>query len=140
MSTHDKIAAAATKNAQLLTELAETDYASSALQQQSTYLADLQSQLSQTDDLIKKLTSKRTSELKDHEKYQNSTVRRLAYKLGGKKEKFEAKAEKEEREYFEAVQEEHKAKVRRGTLVHNLDKAMETRSQLEAVAKQHAEL
>jgi hypothetical protein len=140
MSTHDKITAAATKNEQILKALAETDYASSALQQLSTYLADLQSQLSQTDDSIKKLTAKRTSELKDHAKYQNSTVRRFAYRLSGKKEEFEAKAEKEEREYFEAVQEEYKAKVRRETLAHDLDKAMGKKSQLEAVTKRHVEL
>ncbi|KAH8650631.1 hypothetical protein BGZ60DRAFT_473895 [Tricladium varicosporioides] len=41
-------------------------------------------------------------EYADHQKYRDSHVRRIAYKLGGKKDKFADKASKEEKEWLDA--------------------------------------
>jgi hypothetical protein len=50
-----------------------------------------------------------------HEMYRDSHVKRLAYRMTGNKGKFEAKAEKEEREYHEALQ----ARVQAGKKTRN---------------------
>lgn len=46
----------------------------------------------------------------DHKEYQESTVKRLAYKLSGRKQKFVEKEEKEHREWLDAIQKELEAK------------------------------
>ncbi len=140
MATHERLAAAASKNAELLRGLAETDWAPTSLKQVLAYVHDVQTQISQTDKLIAELNHKTNVELKDHEKYRDSRMRRFAYRMGGKTEKFEAKAEKEEREYFEAVQEEKKARDRRDMLVHQLEEANKNKAEFEIVAKRNAEL
>lgn len=109
-SVIDQIKAAAPRNQELLAILSETDHAPPDLNQQRTYLADLNQQLIHIGNNISKLERSRQKELSEHAKYRDSVMRRFAYKVGGKKEKFDARAAKEEREYFDALQEEHRAK------------------------------
>lgn len=137
MTIHDKILSAASENASLLAALAETDYASSALQQQNVYLNELRKQIADNDAQQRELSAKTKAELKDHEKYRDSTMRRIAYRIGGKKEKFQEKASKEEKEYFDAVTAEFRAKQLRATLDANLKEAEQSKLELERVAKQH---
>lgn len=113
-----RIASSVEQNNRLLKTLSETDYAPPALAQQSVYISSLQKELSELDKRIKHLETITKTELNDHEKYRDSTMKRFTYRLGGKKgqAKFEAKASKEEREYFEAVQAEKAAKDQRGVL------------------------
>lgn len=76
---------------------------------------------------LDKCVQKTKKERKEHESIRDSTTRRLAHKLTGKKEKFEQKASKEEkcvrrgspcdrllivivREYIEALEEEMKVR------------------------------
>lgn len=137
MSTQEKISAAASENSSLLAALAETDYAGPALQQQILYLNELKKEIAENEVEQKKLSAKTQAELKDHEKYRDSTIRRFAYRIGGKKEKFEEKASKEEKEYFDAVTAQFRAKQLRATLDANLKGAETSKKELERVAEQH---
>ncbi|EON63221.1 hypothetical protein W97_02448 [Coniosporium apollinis CBS 100218] len=134
-----RIASSVEQNNRLLKTLSETDYAPPALAQQSVYISNLQKELSELDKRIKHLETITKTELKDHEKYRDSTMKRFTYRLGGKKgqAKFEAKASKEEREYFEAVQAEKAAKDQRDVLQARLDEAMRMRKEFETAAQKH---
>src|SRR5438034_10279057 len=126
MSIEAQITSATAQNSQLLQTLAETDYAPPVLQQHNRFVSDLQSELSNLERHIKSLEQKTAKEHKEHEKLQSSIMTRFAYRLGGKKgqAKFSAKEEKEEREYFDTIQEEQSAKGRQGTLRQQLDEAI----------------
>lgn len=138
-SIHSKIERAAPRNKELLRTLSETDYAKPALQQQKLYIADLENEIKDLDKRIKGLEGKRKAELKDHEKYRDSVMKRFAYKVSRKEEKFNVKAEKEEREYFEALQEEHKAKELRSNTNASLEQARGQEKELQAVAQRHTD-
>ncbi|KAI4952377.1 hypothetical protein J4E91_002846 [Alternaria rosae] len=109
MSIHNKIQLAAHKNEVLLRGLEDTDSAPSQLKQQNAYIADLDAQINNIRKRVNDLKQKTASELKDHEKYRDSHFRRFAHKASGKKEKFAEKAAKEEKEYFDAIQEQKSA-------------------------------
>jgi hypothetical protein len=108
-SIQSKVHEAASQHAQLLQGLAETDQAPSQLRQQDTYLKDLKAQEASTSTRVEDLRKKTNLELKDHKKYSESTFRRFAHKASGRKERFAEKAAKEEREYFDAIQEQKTA-------------------------------
>jgi hypothetical protein len=134
-----QIQAAAPRNRELLTILSETDHASPALEQQRRYLADLETELKSTQQQIRVLDRKREKELKEHVQYRDSVMKRLAYKVGRKTDKFEARAAKEEREYFDVLQEEHRAKDQEKSLKQLREDALRARDELEALAAKHAE-
>lgn len=119
------LASAANRNRELLSTLAETDYAATALRQNTSYISDLESQLKTTDKEIRKLHAITEDERKDHVKYRDSTFKRYAHKLGGRKgeAKFVSKSEKEEREFMEAWQKEREAEERRGEMQSAREKA-----------------
>lgn len=108
-SIQSKVNEAASQHAQLLQGLTETEHAPSQLQQQGAYLRDLQAQEAETLKRVEDLRRKTNLELKDHKKYSESTFRRFAHKASGRKERFAEKAAKEEREYFDAIQEQKSA-------------------------------
>lgn len=125
---------AAARNRELLSALAETDYATKTLQQNTSYISDLDSQIKATQKELKRLHSITEDERKDHLKYRDSTFRRYAHKLGGSKgeAKFVSKSEKEEREFLEAWQKEREADERLAELQRALNSANEDRQRLEA--------
>lgn len=102
-SIQDQIREAAPQNEQLLSNLRKTESAPAQLAQQNAYLKDLEAQSKVTEKEVSSLKAKTTSELKDHKKYSESTFRRFAHKATGRKERFEEKASKEEREYFDST-------------------------------------
>jgi len=136
-SVQSKIQAAAPRNQELLQTLSETDYAKPALEQQKRYIADVEKEIRQLDTRLKELEQRRKKELKEHEKYRDSVMKRFAYKVSRKQEKFDVQAEKEEREYFEVLQEEHKANEMRKNLGNTLAEAQRQRSELEGAASNH---
>lgn len=136
-TTHARILAAAADNARLLRTLSETDYAISALQQSTSYITSVKTEISQQELKLRRVKVKSAKEYEEHVNYRDSHMRRLAYKLGGKKEKFEAEASKEEREWLEAVQEENQTKTALEQLKHNLADATKTNADLNAVASVH---
>ncbi|KAE8233664.1 hypothetical protein CF326_g1296 [Tilletia indica] len=134
-----KIAEAAAKNRELLSVLAATDNAIPDLAQQRRFIADLEHQLKKSDKEVKKLDERRKKELKDHEKYRDSVMRRFAHKAVGKKDKFAEKAANEEREYFNVLQEETREKELNGNLREQLADAQKATVSMEAEAKRHEE-
>ena len=125
---------AVTRNRELLSTLAETDYADKTLQQNTAYISDLDSQIKATDKELKKLHAVTEDERKDHVKYRDSTFKRKLHKLGGSKgsAKFASKSEKEEREFLAAWQAEREAEERRAELQRALTTATEDRQRFES--------
>lgn len=132
-----RIREASAKNAELLRTLADTDYANPALIEQARFIRGLENEISVSDHRLKQLDTKRKSELADHEKYRDSNVRRFLHRISGKREKFDAKAAKEEREYFEALQEQHEAQTLNDGLRHQLDEALRAKAELEVAKATH---
>lgn len=131
---------AAAKNRELLATLAQTDYATTALKQNTSYYEDLERQLKITDGELKKLHRITEDERKDHLKYRDSTFKRYAHKMGGKKgsEKFTSKQEKEEREFLEAWQKEREAEERKSELTRALATAHADSNTLKADTRKNA--
>lgn len=140
MSVQEQLVQASTRNAEILRELGETEYAASALRQSQAYLSDLDREIEQCNRSIKQLELKTRSEHKDHKKYEESTVRRFFYGAGGKKDKFQEKASKEEREYVEALNAEYEAKSRRDEWTRNREVARKTHAELEQINQRHHSL
>ncbi|KAL7916701.1 hypothetical protein GGI35DRAFT_48416 [Trichoderma velutinum] len=136
-SVEDKIRSAATRNHELLGILSVTDHAIPDLENQKKYIADLESQAKKNAAKLKSLKSKHEVELREHEQYRDSTVRRFMYKIGGKKDKFEARAAKEEREYFDVLQEQHRETEAKKNLESALAEARQASAELEAVVERH---
>jgi DNA repair exonuclease SbcCD ATPase subunit len=139
-STQAKIQEAASQHASLLKGLHETDSAPSQLQQQDAYIRDLDQQIGQINTRIAGLKRKTASELKDHEKYRDSTLRRFAHKATGRKEKFAEKAAKEEKEYFDAIQAQKSAEDQLTYLQHLKSEASTQRQTFAASADRHTHL
>ncbi|KAF1837138.1 hypothetical protein BDW02DRAFT_566387 [Decorospora gaudefroyi] len=137
MSIHTKIQQAAHKNEQLLRGLEETDSAPSQLKQQNAYVADLDAQIKQTTKRVDELKPKSKVELKEHEKYRDSHFRRFAHKASGKKERFEEKAAKEEKEYFDAIQEQKSAEDELDYLKQLRAEAETRKQEIATEAKRH---
>lgn len=104
---------------------------------QRALITDLTSQLAASDARVKDLNLKRLFEKSDHEKYANSRVRRLAYRATGQRAKFDAAAEKEEREYLEAMQAHFQETEINRELRAQLDLARAVVGELEPVVAVH---
>ncbi|KAF7297345.1 hypothetical protein MIND_00967900 [Mycena indigotica] len=103
-------------HAQLLAAIAELDYVPPALEEQRKMITSLAAQARETLQTIQVLEKKTKKERKEHEALRDSTTRRFAAKITGRKEKFDAKASKEEREYIEALERETQEKRRKESL------------------------
>ncbi|KAH7406381.1 hypothetical protein DE146DRAFT_675805 [Phaeosphaeria sp. MPI-PUGE-AT-0046c] len=139
-SIHTKIQEAANQNASLLQGLQETDSAPSQVQQQDAYINDLDHQIYRTNKRVDDLKRKTASELKDHEKYRDSTLRRFAHKATGRKEKFAEKAAKEEKEYFDAMQSQKSAEDELAYTQHLKSEAKIQRQKFLTAADRHTDL
>ncbi|KAJ6492934.1 hypothetical protein C8R47DRAFT_427436 [Mycena vitilis] len=106
MSTRDAILENVTYHAQLIASISELDWVLSALKEQDNRIASLEEEAA---GLVRKIRALECETGKERKDLRDST-RRLAAKLTGRKEKFEAKASKEEREYAEALEKETQLK------------------------------
>ncbi|KAJ6554489.1 hypothetical protein B0H19DRAFT_948367 [Mycena capillaripes] len=131
MSTADAVLQNAAYHAQLLTGISELDYVPPALTQQDSYIGGLEQEVAALARKIKALEWKTTKERKEHEALRDSTTRRFAARLTGRKEKFEAKASKEEREYVEALEKEMQHKRQLETMETMIAEAKSVRSDLQ---------
>ncbi|KAF3061746.1 hypothetical protein GL218_03304 [Daldinia childiae] len=138
-SITNKIRESVPRNIELLGILSDTDHAQPALEQQKRYVDDLNNELSATQKRITVLDKQRAKEFKEHKRYRDSVMKRFAYRVSGKTERFEAKAEKEEKEYFAVLQEEQQAKEMEEHLRQMRSKALEAQSDLEAEMSRHME-
>jgi hypothetical protein len=135
----ERIRSAATQNDQLLQTISETDYAVSALQQSNTFIANLKNQIQLEEKKYAETSRRVKAEYEDHKKYRDSHMRRLAYKIGGKKDKFESEATREEKEWLDAVAAELHCKNALGGLNTQLAEATAVGAELDAVKKVHDE-
>ncbi|KJA24967.1 hypothetical protein HYPSUDRAFT_65266 [Hypholoma sublateritium FD-334 SS-4] len=106
MNTEEAIIANAEHHSKLLKTIADLEYVPSAKTQQSSYLGDLETQLMDCNRRIEVYAQRTAKERKEHEALRDSTGKRLAHRLIGKREQYEAKESKEEREYVEALERE----------------------------------
>ena len=95
--TQEAILANATYHSRLLTTIGNLEYVPSAKKHQISYIDDLEGQSTTLQKEVGQLAEKTKKERKEHETLRDSTSRRFAHKLLGKAEKYEAKANKEER-------------------------------------------
>ncbi|KAK0750105.1 hypothetical protein B0T18DRAFT_408232 [Schizothecium vesticola] len=135
-----QIQQAATKHEELIRILAETDHAAPSLNKQKTLIANLEIDIAASDARVAAEEVRRLTELKDHEQYRDSIVRRLAYRATGKREAFEAQAHKEETEYFETLQREHREKETNKALKARLAAAQLAAQALEIQVAHHNEI
>nr|GAT55409.1 predicted protein [Mycena chlorophos] len=128
----DSVRQNAAYHAQLLASIAELDYVPPALDEQRNMIRSLEQQVAKTVETIKVLEKKTKKERKEHEALRDSTARRFAAKITGRKEKFEAKASKEEREYIEALEHETQEKRRKESLEQLIVEAKRVKRDLES--------
>ncbi|KAJ6463531.1 hypothetical protein C8R45DRAFT_522431 [Mycena sanguinolenta] len=116
MNTTDVVLENTAYHFQLLAQISELDYVPPALKQQNSYITSIEMDSVKLRCRIKELEKMTKKERKEHESIRDSTVRRFAAKITGRKEKFEAKASKEEREYIEALEQEMQQKAQQEAL------------------------
>ncbi|RDA88248.1 hypothetical protein CP532_0310 [Ophiocordyceps camponoti-leonardi (nom. inval.)] len=129
----------ATRNAQLLHILAETDHALPALEQRSHFITELNSQIRHSDEKLQSLKKKCDSGLKAHQKVRHSQLRRFVYTATGQKEAFAHKEESGERDYMNALQRMQREHTINQSLKEQRKEATRTRHELEEAAKRHRE-
>lgn len=139
MSLEAKIRDTSERNTELLNILHQTDSALPDLETQKNQAAYLEKQVAEQAERLKQIGYRRKQELREHEHYRDSVLRRFAFKMSGKAEKFEARAAKEEREYFDVLQEEHQADVMKKNLDEILADAKTVLDELEIRAATHVE-
>ncbi|KAJ3758970.1 hypothetical protein EV360DRAFT_42808, partial [Lentinula raphanica] len=139
MATHTRaqILSSASYHTSLLQTIESLQYAPSALKQQSKYLSDLEVELVKVKQEVKQLGAKTKKERKEHEELRDSTTRRLTARLKGKSgiEKYEAKKEKEEREYVEALENEMRERGKQTMLENMIKQARTVKLDLEEKSK-----
>ncbi|CAA7262011.1 unnamed protein product [Cyclocybe aegerita] len=106
MDTKEAIVANASYHSRLLNTISSLEYVPAARKHQAEYVKDLEGQLAAGKKRVAALAEKTKKERKEHEDLRDSTARRLAAKLTGRREKWEEKESKEEREYVEALERE----------------------------------
>ncbi|KAF8064293.1 hypothetical protein FPV67DRAFT_1504321 [Lyophyllum atratum] len=139
-STPQTIRDNAPYRSRLMASISELDYIPSALSHQASYVKDLETQLRQSENRLKKLSETTAKERKEHIALRDSTARRLAHKLTGRREKFEAKESKEEREYVEALQQEYTERDSQNTLRQMLSEAKQATVELSEKGVQYEAL
>lgn len=130
---HERLASAAAQNARILQTLSETSYSVAELQQNKSYVSTLKKHIALDEKTSKEVTYIVDAAFLQKKKYRNSHVRRLAYKIGGKKDQFEADATKEEKEWLDAVAIQLQVKQSLDHFKAKLREATAKGSELEAV-------
>ena len=129
----------AARNRDLLKTLAQTDHAAPALEQHKRFLKGLKNDLENSTHRRANYDRSRKAELKDHEDYTNSHFRKFLFRATGNSGKFQERASKEEREYFEALQKFHEEEKINASLAARVAEAERVLEELEAVAKVNTE-
>ncbi|EPQ26391.1 uncharacterized protein PFL1_06039 [Pseudozyma flocculosa PF-1] len=137
MSLQETLRAASARNTALLATLAATDHAEPALVELERHIEDLTDSLACQTKLLGDLEAKRKAEHREHVEYRDSIVRRFAYKVARKQERFEEKASKEEQDYLHAIQAERSATEEKEALQRLLDEARQRREHLHSETRQH---
>ena len=97
MEATEAIASNASYHTRLLEIITELGYVSSARKQQASYVEDIEQGIAKSMKRVNELAEKTKKERKEYQTLRDSTARRFAHLVVGKKQQFEAKASKEER-------------------------------------------
>ncbi|EAW15360.1 uncharacterized protein ACLA_060280 [Aspergillus clavatus NRRL 1] len=140
MSLYERVAAVSERHNQILEKIKAVEHAPSTLKSHEAYLSDLKSQIVQTNKRLEKLASVTQIEREQHEKYRDSTVRRLMYSAVGKRADFETKAENEMRDYYDALQKETEIKAQKETLESQIQEAIRVQKELQSASTECSQL
>ncbi|OJK04275.1 hypothetical protein ASPACDRAFT_108718 [Aspergillus aculeatus ATCC 16872] len=116
MSIYTTIATSKERHAEIQAALAAVESSPERLQSHESYLSDLRRALAETNQQLAQLRQVTQVERALHEKYRDSTVRRLLYRATGKRTDFEAKADQEMRDYYAALAKESRAQAQQEML------------------------
>ncbi|QSZ32393.1 hypothetical protein DSL72_001967 [Monilinia vaccinii-corymbosi] len=134
---NQQILASSTQHKHLLSILSRTDHAPSEYAQIIQYQSSIEGIISQQERRVEALAAVSAKEHREHEEYQDSTVKRLAYKLSGRKHKFMEKGEQEHREWLNAIQNELEARRHLDHLNDTLEEAKSKASSLKPLVEEH---
>ncbi|KAL3470227.1 hypothetical protein BJX99DRAFT_239903 [Aspergillus californicus] len=110
MSIYESIAATKERHSQILADLEAVDRAPDALRSHQAYYSDLQRQFTNTSHSLEEIRNLTRSEREKHERYRDSTIRRLLYRTTGKRADFEERADQEMKKYYIALERENETK------------------------------
>jgi len=133
MALDERLRGVAAQNSRLLQTLSDTDYAVSAFQQSSSYVATLKKQIAESEKKTKELARTVANEYEDFKEYRDVKFKKLAMLLNGKKN-FQERESKEEREWLDAVQNENRAKKELEHLKLNLVEAEKMNAEMQNLA------
>ncbi|KAL4755979.1 uncharacterized protein BDW70DRAFT_167005 [Aspergillus foveolatus] len=140
MSVYENISSVSDRHSQILAELQTVGNAPSDLKSHRAFLSDLQRRLAKTNRHLDEIRQHTQIERERHEKYRDSTVRRLMYRATGKRAAFEEKADQEMRDYYSALETENKIKGEKEMLEAQIHDATEEQKELEAASTKCARL
>lgn len=138
-TTHQAILETATRTSELWIQIAQTDYAPSALEQQKHCIIELSEAMVKTAARIKALDENSGTALRSHQRYRDSMFRRLAYRAACQHNKYQTKAASIAQEYSEVLQQEHRAKEKKLVLERQCRDAVTLLENLEHIALQHTQ-
>ncbi|KAL4899195.1 hypothetical protein BDW74DRAFT_118333 [Aspergillus multicolor] len=140
MSIYESISSVSDRHSQILAELRTIGNAPEDLRSHRAFLSDLQGQLARTNKSLEEIKKYTQIEREKHEKYRDSTVRRLMYRATGKGAAFEEKADQEMKDYYSALEKENKLKGEKEMLDAQVREATEEQKELEAAATRCSKL
>ncbi|KAJ0426854.1 hypothetical protein BJY00DRAFT_306846 [Aspergillus carlsbadensis] len=140
MSLYDDIANVKDRHAQIAAELDALEDAPDALKSHESFLSDLREHLDNADRDLAEIHARTQVGRERHEKYRDSTMRRLMYRARGKRAEFEEKADDEMRGYYSALERENKVRAQRDMLDAQRREAMEEKGALEEACARRVKL
>jgi DNA-binding phage protein len=135
----ESIIAHATENSILLVKLSSTSQGPSDFQRNQIQISHLQDELSKQNANYEKINKEVEAQLKQHKKFRDSTFRRFLHRAALRGDEFEAKAMKEEKEYFAALSSQSKTSEQLFRLKQMLDEEIANLGPLEKIATEHQE-
>ncbi|KAL4862173.1 hypothetical protein BDV12DRAFT_203290 [Aspergillus spectabilis] len=140
MSIYESIAATKERHSQILAELRAVDRAPDALKSHQAYLSDLRRQFKNTSRSLEEIRKLTRSEREKHERYRDSTVRRLFYRTTGKRSDFEERADKEMKKYYIALERENETKAQKEMLEAQIAEAVNKLKELQGACTDRSRL
>ncbi|KAH8824052.1 hypothetical protein DL96DRAFT_1616215 [Flagelloscypha sp. PMI_526] len=124
----------------LLGQIAQLEYAPSSLESQQGFLTGLKNDLKLSEAEVKTLSEITSKERKEHQGLKDSVARKFTAKVTGRKEKFAARQEKEEREYVQALEKEMQCRHHIETLKKLISEGETRRDELIKNVTEHEKL
>ncbi|KAL2841011.1 hypothetical protein BJY01DRAFT_217926 [Aspergillus pseudoustus] len=140
MSLYDNIADAKERHSQILAELNALQDAPETLESHKAFLSHLSRQITDTDHRLKEVGKCTKIGRERHERYRDSTMRRLMYRASGKRAEFEEKADDEMRSYYSALEQENQTRAQREMLELQSRETMQDMENLKAACAKRAKL